>query len=263
MPLRSGQKGQALTEFLLSAAGLLSLFSLLPMIGKYQDIRHAVQMASRYVAFDATTHNGSVGQLKAAGQLQMEVARRYFSNADAPIKTGDKAGDFAANRKALWNGPDGASLLAKVDTDVKVRFGPNDAPDPLQGFSDASDGGAFLLHQRLSLKARGLYTGGVSVSLANLPAGIEIYEPFDQLDLQMTRRTAVLIDQWAGDGPGSVQSHLDDPIVNAGLLLKPIRPVVAVAVKAAELPPWGKVPPPKLGELDFWQDTVPHDRLTP
>lgn len=263
MPWRFAQKGQALTEFLLSAAGLLSLFLLLPMIGKYQDIQHAVQMASRYVAFDAAAHNDSAGQWKTADQLQMEVARRYFSNADAPIKTGDKAGDFAADRKSLWNGPDGAPLLAKFDTDVKVRFGPKDTPDPSQGFSDASDGGAFLLHQRLSLKARGLYAGGVSVSLANLPAGIELYEPFDQLNLQVTRRTTVLIDHWAGSGPGNVQSHLHDPIVNTGLLLKPLRPVVAVAVKAAELPPWGKVPPPKLGELNFWQDTVPHDRLTP
>lgn len=55
------QAGQALVEFLAMAAPLLGLFLLMPMIGKYQDIAHATQMASRYAAFDATVHNDAAG----------------------------------------------------------------------------------------------------------------------------------------------------------------------------------------------------------
>lgn len=80
------QAGQALVEFLAMAAPLLGLFLLMPMIGKYQDIAHATQMASRYAAFDATVHNDAAGSSKPPAQLAAEVRRRYFSRPDAPSR---------------------------------------------------------------------------------------------------------------------------------------------------------------------------------
>jgi hypothetical protein len=60
----SRTRGQALTEFLLVSLALIPLFLLLPMIGKYQDINHATQMASRYAAFDAILRNDSQNSWK-------------------------------------------------------------------------------------------------------------------------------------------------------------------------------------------------------
>ena len=107
------QAGQALVEFLAMAAPLLGLFLLMPMIGKYQDIAHATQMASRYAAFDATVHNDAAGSSKPPAQLAAEVRRRYFSRPDAPIKTGDTAGDFDAHRNPLWTDPAGNPLIPR------------------------------------------------------------------------------------------------------------------------------------------------------
>lgn len=257
----SPQCGQALTEFLVIALALIPLFLLLPMIGKYQDIRHATQMASRYVAFEAVAHNDGTDGFRSAGELALDVRRRFFSDAGAPIKTGDAAGDFKAHQNLAWRDPQDRPLIASFDQDVRVGFGDADAGDPAAGFSKASDGDAFNLNGPLSLKARGIHTAGVSVRIANLPAGFAFYEPFDQLDLQITRRTSVLIDHWSGRDPGDVQDHLDNAAVNTGVLLKPFAPIVDAAVYAEELLPWGSVKPPQLGELDFWKDTVPKDRL--
>lgn len=255
------QRGQALTEFLVIALALVPLFLLLPMIGKYQDIRHSTQMASRYVAFEAVTYNDGTDGFRSAGELALDVRRRFFSDAGAPIKTGDAAGDFKAHQNLAWRDPQDRPLIANFDQDVRVGFGDADAADPAAGFSKASDSNAFSLNGPLSLKARGIHTAGVSVRIANLPARLAFYEPFDQLDLQITRRTSVLIDHWSGRDAGDVQRHLDDKDVNAGVFLKPSALPVRALVYAQELLPWGTVTPPQLGELDFWKDTVPKDRL--
>ena len=97
--------GQALTEFLVVALALIPLFLLVPMIAKYQDISHFTQLASRYAAFDAMTRNDSVSTWKPEAQLADEVRRRFFSNSDAPIKTGDVVGNFDANRNLFWSNP--------------------------------------------------------------------------------------------------------------------------------------------------------------
>jgi len=70
-----GQGGQALTEFIVVALALIPLFLLLPVIGKYQDIAHSVQLASRYAAFDAMIRNDVSGTWKPESQLAEEVRR--------------------------------------------------------------------------------------------------------------------------------------------------------------------------------------------
>ena len=61
--------GQALTEFLVVSLVLIPLFLLIPMIGKYQDISHATQLASRYAAFDAVLRNDSENAWKTPALL--------------------------------------------------------------------------------------------------------------------------------------------------------------------------------------------------
>jgi hypothetical protein len=105
-PVRSSPRavqGQALTEFLVIALALIPLLLLTPLIAKYQDVANAVQMASRYVTFEAMTRNDAQSTWKTPGQLAGEVQRRFFSNPDAPVKTGDVAGNFvvlAAHRSS-------------------------------------------------------------------------------------------------------------------------------------------------------------------
>lgn len=259
LPLRD-QHGQALTEFLVVAIALVPLFLLMPLIAKYQDISHATQMASRYVAFEAMTRNDSVSTWKPESQLADEVRRRFFSNTDAPIKTNDVAGNFEANRNLFWRDPQGNPLIKDFNSDVTVSFGFGNGSSHNDAFSSTHDGEPFVLRNQLDLHARGIYTANVSVTLANLPAGLTFYEPFDQINLSMTRSTSVLIDPWTAKNPQQVESKIAG---NAAIFpvgsLSAVSPIVDAAVTIIDLP--GGLSGPKLGQLDFWRDVVPEDRL--
>lgn len=257
---RRRQGGQALTEFLVAALALVPLFLLMPLIAKYQDISHATQMASRYVAFDAFTRNDSVSTWKSEAQLADEVRRRFFSNADAPIKTNDVAGNFLANHNLFWRGANGEVLINDFNTDVTISFGAAAGAAHGDGFSAASDGAPFILRDPLQLRARGVYTANVSVKLANMPVGLKFYEPFDSIDLAISRGTSVVIDPWTAGSPTQIEDKIkaSAEIFPVGAL-SAISPIVSAGVTLIDLP--GGLAGPKLGQLDFWRDVVPEDRL--
>lgn len=111
--------GQATVEFVVAALVLVPLFIAIPLLGKYADLFQATEAASRYVAFEGMARNSS-SSWKSDAELSLEVRRRFFSNSDAPVKTGDAAGDFTANRNPMWSDNAGRPLLAKFEDDVKV-----------------------------------------------------------------------------------------------------------------------------------------------
>jgi hypothetical protein len=258
---RHAVRGQALTEFLVVALALVPLLLLTPLISKYQDVANAVQMASRYVTFEAMTRNDAQSTWKTPEQLAGEVQRRFFSNPGAPVKTGDVAGNFTAHQNLFWRGPGGAPLIANFENDVTVGFGPDNRPTQAEAFGSASDGKPFNVvgtADQLGLHASGIYTGNVTVRLANVPAGLKAYEPFDKLDLSITRHTSMLVDGWAAKDPAQVDSRIDAPALVPAANLRAVSSVVDTAVSTVEV---GKVNGPKLGELEFWRDVVPVDRL--
>jgi hypothetical protein len=263
----------ALSEFVVIALALVPLFLLMPMIGKYQDLAHATEMASRYVAFDAMANNAnSVDGYKQSGQLAAEVRRRFFSNSDAPIKTGDEAGDFQANRNLMWVDPQGDPLIKKF-SDVTVSFGAGHNPTPLDGMSGSADSEPFnvptpwKVADTMELK-NGIYTANVSVSLANvqelLGSYASSYSELSKLNLSITRSTAVLINPWTASDAGQINARLSHETLFPGLALAPIKDVVDAAVNVIEIPACfpavcsGKGP--QLGQLSYWDDLVPPDR---
>jgi hypothetical protein len=255
------QRGQALTEFLCVAVAVVPLFLLIPLIGKYQDISNSTQAASRYVAFEATVRNDSTNSWEPEGQLAQEVVRRFFSNPDAPIKTNDAAGNFKANQNLFWRDPVDKPLIADFGSDVSLTFGPDASTTQAGGFASIADEGKpFPVYDQLGLQARGIYTANVSVKLANVPSGLKFYEPFDKLNLAMTRSTSIVIDPWTAKDPAQVESKIagSDVFFPAGNLAA-VSPLVDAAVTIIDLP--GGVSGPKLGKLDFWRDVVPEDRL--
>lgn len=248
IPPASKQTGQSLVEFLVVAVALLPLFLLIPVIAKYQSIAHATQMASRYAAFDGLVRNDAQSTSKPLDQLQDEVRRRIFSNSDAPIKTLDVAGDFKANQNLFWRTPGDKPLIANF-TDVTVTRTQQDSND---GQTVSSKPGPFLR----TFGGTGIGSAQVSVTLANLPSGLKFYEPFDQINLVMHRSTSVLADGWAGKNPVDVENKFA-PYAPGLALVKPLSLIINPLMVLAE----PGVTPPKLGQLDFWRDTVPADRL--
>ena len=269
-----GQQGQALTEFLVISLALVPLFLLMPMIAKYQDIAHATQMASRYLAFEATMRNDGMSSWKPVDQLAGEVRRRFFSNTDAPIKTGDTAGNFMAHQNLFWRGPKGDALIKDIGNDIKISFGSGNSANHSGAFGDASDGKpfenlVFNYDHLLGLQAKGIYTANISVAVANLPSEengyTKSYDEFRNIGLRMTRHTSVLVDSWTARNPLQVESRISNRLLFPGELLAGVKPFADAAAAVMELPKYFPVAcltcGPKLGDLQFWSDVVPADRL--
>ena len=250
-PVPGRRRGQALTEFLVVSLVLIPLFLLLPVIGKYQDISHATQMASRYAAFDAVLRNDAGNSHKPPAQLAEEVRQRYFGIARAGIKT---AAENGAALRDYWNDPFGNALI-RTSSDIQVSFGASHGAGHADAYSDASDTVLFPLATLASLSSKGIYRANVAVSLANLPAGLRSVEPFDKLGLVIERHASVLPDAWTARSPAQAEQRFGGLApVNEAMPEE----LVATAVKIIEL---GKVQPPNFGKLASWRDVVPQDRV--
>jgi hypothetical protein len=254
------QHGQALTEFLVASVAILPLLLLIPVIAKYQDINHTTLAASRYVAFDATQRNDINNHWKTEQQQADEVRRRFFSNPEAAIKTQDAAGNFKAHQNLFWRTPHDEPLIKDVQKDIVIHYGEGSNSQPQNGFTSASDTTPFVLARQLELNSRGLFTPHVQVNLANLPSGLKFYEPFDTLNLSISRSTTLLLDPWNSRSPQATENKLlhSTEIFPVGAL-ENIAPALNVPITLIELP--GKIRAPRLGQLDFWRDVVPTDRI--
>jgi len=248
---RSHHRGQALTEFLLISLVLIPLFLLVPMIGKYQDISHATQMASRYAAFDAVLRNDSHNNWKPPPQLEAELRQRYFGAAGAGIVTMSQDGPFIRDG---WNDPYGHALI-RAPVDIALTFGIDRGSTHEDGYTDAGDTAAYPLAGAAGLASKGIYRANVGVTLANLPAGLHSVEPFDQLNLRIERHASVLPDPWAANSPAQTEQR-------AGTLA-PINQVMPEALidAAVTVIDMNAVSPPVFGDLKRWRDLVPLDRL--
>ena len=251
-----------MTEFVVIALALIPLFLMFPVIGKYQDIAHNVQLSSRYAAFDALNRNDVSGNWKPEEQLAEEIRRRFFGDPEALIRTNDGAEDYAqaTSQNLFWRKPNGESLIKDTQNDVKLGFGPRDSQNRDDAFTAAADGRPFPIHDSFDLHARGIYTASISVTLANLPSGLKSYEPLDRINLALLRSTSVIIDPWMAAGPRQAELRFggNDRIFPAAAL-RTASTLVDAAVGVIDLP--GGLRAPQIGALEFWRDAVPNDRL--
>lgn len=238
---RAAARGQSTIEFVvvMMSAGL-ALFIAVPLIGKYIDMMQTAEEASRYVAFEGMARN-SRSTWKADADLSAEVRRRLFSNSDAPVKTGDVAGDFAANRNPLWNDYAGRPLIANFADDVVVTTKVEDKNAIASAF----------YRGELDLSNTNLYTATVTVKAENVVG----FEPFDAINLSTKRKTVLLADAWTGFNVGDVQHRIE-----TAPTMFPIGPAKALINTLGEVPTLIFDPALKVGAMDW--DIVPCDRLS-
>ncbi len=255
LPLQPGfgQAGQALTEFLLISLALIPLFLLIPMIGKYQDIGHATQLASRYAAFDALLRNGSDNSWKPPATLAAELRQRFFGIPGAAVVTDAQE---AAPIRNSWNDPYQHPLIASPAA-IALSFGARRGETHADGYDHAPSGDTdlFMLASRAGLASTGLYRANVGVSLASLPAGLRSIEPFDRLKLRIERHASVLPGPWTAVSPEQTEMRtgglapLNTPMPNG---------LISAAIEVVDM---ASVRPPAFGKLGQWRDVVPGDRL--
>lgn len=231
-----------MAEFAVLSLALVPLFLSIPLLGKYLDMAHATEAAARYVAFEATVTHAASGW-KTDADLGNEVRRRFFSSSDAPIKTGDVAGDYAAHRNPLWADHTGRPLLAEFSTDVTAssrRSEPSSLPAALLPGASGFD-----------LATRNFHSGTVAVRPRTVPA----FPPFDGLALEIRRHQTLLVDNWAASGPAEVSRRIE----YGTLLVYPISPLRLLGDTVGQLPRLVLDPAMEAGKIQ--PELVPCDRL--
>jgi hypothetical protein len=225
--LRRNQNGAVWVEFLVAASTvLLSMFFLIPMLGKYMDIRHSTESAARYSAWERTVWHGSVGeydssntQQKLSSHIENESNHRvlgsgntliygeqkndsdqqnmnvdsmhYFNNHNTEqyeelLKTKSNTADTSKQYFSLIENQTEAPGFSAIDT----IFG-------LYGWM--MDGGFS------SLEDKGYYTETVSTS-AKTPTWmgesqyIENSTPFVNDVMSFTASNSILVDGWGAGG---------------------------------------------------------------
>jgi hypothetical protein len=234
-------------EFVVLSAVLVPLLLIVPLVGKHMDLAQTTAMASRYVAFEGTVrHSSSTGGWKTDAELAQEVRRRFFSNSDAPVKTGDAAGDFNAHRNTLWFDHRSDPMLPEFASNVGVETRRESLSQPFGTVFAGS----------LGLPTENLHTGTVTVQVAD----VADLPPFDSLGLSMARSTALLADPWAASGPGQVKDKVAGapnnlvghfPYGGLELVALPLNPFISLLEFDSAPPDIGRVTP----------DRVPADRL--
>lgn len=235
----SAQRGQSTVEFVVLGLVLVPLFLAIPLIGKYLDLIQTSEEASRYLAFEGMAKNSS-SAWKSDADLALEVRRRFFSNSDAPVKTNDAAGDFAAHRNPIWSDAAGNPLIDKFEDQVGVQT---------QVASKNAIASA-LFAGELGLSKDNLYTASVTVK----PVNVKNFAPFDDINLSISRKTVLLADAWTARDSAAVRSKIEHatgmvPLQMAHTLLDAVGTVPTLIFDPAL----------KIGEFDW--DVVPCDRL--
>jgi len=122
-----GQRGQAMSEFIIALLVLVPVFLAVSYLGRYGDLQQRAQQASRYATFQRATQpdTAQLDDAKIADQMRA----RFFLNHDALVKDGHlRSDDSAAKYKdgkdqpALWHDLAGKALL-KDPSQVTLQWG--------------------------------------------------------------------------------------------------------------------------------------------
>jgi hypothetical protein len=224
--------GQALAESCVVLLAFSPLFLLIPLLGKFLDLAHTAQMASRYVAFESVAHDPLNGRLL-DDEIAADVARRFFNRSDAPIKTRDAAGASDAERNPLWVDQRGEALLPDPAAAVAVttRAATRDPfPAARRWWNDAFD-----------LRGRNLITAAVSVQPTGLP--------------RIQRQTGLLVDDWGALGTADIKTRIE----HAGPSVIPSEEIDTLLEFAGQFPRLLTDDPLHPGLQDW--EVVPCDRL--
>ena len=227
MPRLSVQRGQSLVEVVVLAAALLPLLLAVPLLAKYQDLRHAAIAASRTAAFECSVRPQACEDGAAQAALADGVRRRHFARHDRDLLSIDALPEepSADERHGFWVDRRGQALLAAAsDVSVDVAAGESDAArgawsrGATSGAGLAAGGlGAILAAGPdafgLTLE-KGLVTAGVQARVSLQRTLAQWLQKPEGLALTLTGRTAVLVDSWnASSGKGrearSVQSRVE------------------------------------------------------
>ncbi len=271
---RRSQSGQALAEFTIAAATvLLPLFLIIPLLGKYMDIKASTIQAARYAAWERTAWFGSSDW--AAGQktdleIQHEVLQRFFSDtATAKIQSSQSTMTGWGNNapKPLWRDRAGNYMLADYNASVTQGSPRSQTPgtmdavlDPVVKVVNVVDS---ILGSKFELDMKSLYTTSVKVqTVQTAPIRQVISGGSTPTGAPLLTMTNVLVaNGWSANGSDNVKKQVEgltpmsisqrDPLKTILQILQIVTTVFAPELMPDHLKFGGVIQP----------DIVPDDRL--
>ena len=253
------QSGQSLVELAVLAVVLVPLFLLVPMVGKYIDVKQTSLQAARYAAWERTVWYPQTppytyaegAAVKGDAQLQEEVRHRLFTDTRAAITAQDgQPGQGGGGPNPLWVGPAGHQLIPYGNVAAQTRD--NAAPGSMYTIVRGTAAAARMWGGNLNLNTGGLYRADVHVAVNNLGR----IDPFTRLNLQYHAYNVILTDAWNAGGPeavkNTVKQMLPSQVLNNPLANHVIKALGYIAPELKGFKP-GYVRP----------DVIPPDRLGP
>jgi hypothetical protein len=202
-PAAARQRGQSMVEFIVASLVILPLFWLVPLMGKYLDIKHSTIAASRSLAFECTVRYDDCANLGAHPSFANEVRTRFFSGNAREVLSNDLPADdelTGAVTNPLWVDRQGRPLLERY-SDIGIVADPRNLN---LGGSAVSTLSALFGPARFGLQMeRGIYEARVQVAIARANGGASFIDQLDSLAVTTQQRTAILTDAWSARGPGS------------------------------------------------------------
>jgi len=232
---KSSQNGQAMVEFNVTAVFLLvPLFILIPLLGKYIDMKHSSIQAARYMAWERTVwfenapKNTSTAAVKSATGIKSEVTSRFLGRIYSDDD--DNLDDDEIN--LLWKDNAGRYLVEESNVNAKFQNGDEEVPSKIyKGFNIATnllditaketrkilidvldfvnDGAEAITGSRPiptsniprvdivdKFHFEGYYQSEIKIDVNNIP----YMDTFDILNLEIVSRAAIITDSWTGAG---------------------------------------------------------------
>lgn len=261
-----------MTEFVIGTLFfLLPLFLIIPMLGKYADIKNAAAQTARYVAWERTVWYGGdsasiswPGNSKSEARIANEARQRIIAFGQGISNNDGGNGSYAdSGARTLWYNRDGKPLLKNYNDAGIGTISNENSPDTvtrtvLQGITAVTSITGF------NLETKGLYTGSAAIKVNTLPIGLSLSgtgsDRFDPGPLTFKDTNVILANGWSANGSAHVKSQTRG-VAPLGLLgdatLQPIIQAAGCVLMAAFTP---EICFLEVGKIE--PDVVPPDRLT-
>jgi hypothetical protein len=249
------QCGQALTEMLVLCLALLPLMSAIIVIGRFQALARATDMASSFAAFDAT-RGPSLPDLRTTVD---ELRALFYALPSTPLNDAT-LGERSLPTPPFWVDRADRPLFRNTRQDVQVLPGEQGSSSGSALDESVGNLAFFPVASVMTLPAGGLYRVHVRLSLAPAWASPGSTHADTIPALTLERSGGVLIQTWRASGPREVEQRVEaDPLVFPGPELQGLGLLFFPLILDVDRP--GFVMGPTMGSSRLWTDMVPPDRL--
>lgn len=261
-----------MTEFVIGTVlFLMPLFLIVPMMGKYADVKATAAQTARYVAWERTVWYGGAsssvdwpGNSKSEADIRNEARQRVISFGSGITSDDKSANSFqATGARNIWRNRDQSPMLKNYADASIGTINNSSSPDIVTGtVLDSIMAVVSILG--FKLETNGFYNGDAAISVTTLPIGTNLSGSnsgrFDPGVLTFRDKNVILSNTWAGNGPAHVKSQVAG-LAPLGLLdssgAGEILQAVGCLLTAAFTPELCFL---EIGKIE--PDVVPPDRLT-